>query len=146
MTPEKDVDRHSSRNDRASSAAFVGSARSRTEIWNFWEIETPASIRRWNEGVGEHVRTRFHFGREATREIAEPVRATAPNEENWFLLPDRALTSKLAKDDDPTVDLMSRRHPLSSIRAPCSRSALPEANPISAGADDVPASKSRQLQ
>jgi len=25
-----------------------------------------------NEGVGEHVRTRFHFDREATREIAEP--------------------------------------------------------------------------
>jgi hypothetical protein len=25
-----------------------------------------------NEGVGEHVRTRFHFGREAAREIAEP--------------------------------------------------------------------------
>ncbi|WP_426615640.1 hypothetical protein [Bradyrhizobium sp. McL0616] len=30
---------------------------------------TPASR---NEGVGEHVRTRFHFDREATREIAEP--------------------------------------------------------------------------
>jgi hypothetical protein len=30
---------------------------------------TPAS---GNEGVGEHVRTRFHFDREATREIAEP--------------------------------------------------------------------------
>jgi hypothetical protein len=25
-----------------------------------------------NEGVGEHVRTRFHFGRKATHEIAEP--------------------------------------------------------------------------
>jgi hypothetical protein len=29
-----------------------------------------------NEGVGEHVRTRFHFDREATREIAEPANRT----------------------------------------------------------------------
>jgi hypothetical protein len=29
-----------------------------------------------NEGVGEHVRTRFHFGRKATHEIAEPRRAS----------------------------------------------------------------------
>ena len=40
----------------------------------------------------------------------------APNEENLFLLPDRTLTSELVKADDPTVDLMSRRHPLSSTR------------------------------
>jgi len=33
----------------------------------------------------------------------------APNEENLFLLPDR-------KQNGPTVDLMSRRHPLSSTR------------------------------
>jgi len=33
----------------------------------------------------------------------------APNEENLFLLPDR-------EESDPTVDLMSRRHPLSSTR------------------------------
>lgn len=42
-----------------------------------------------NEGVGEHVRTRFHLGPKASREIAEPLRRTAPNEENSFLLPDR---------------------------------------------------------
>ena len=41
-----------------------------------------------NEGVGEHVRTRFHLGPWASREIAEPLRRTAPNEENSFLLPD----------------------------------------------------------
>jgi hypothetical protein len=29
-----------------------------------------------NEGVGEHVRTRFHFGRKASREIAEPENRT----------------------------------------------------------------------
>ena len=33
----------------------------------------PAMPRRQeNEGVGEHVRTRFHFGPKAAREIAEP--------------------------------------------------------------------------
>ena len=42
-----------------------------------------------NEGVGEHVRTKFHFDREATRETAEPETGPAPNEENLFLLPDR---------------------------------------------------------
>jgi hypothetical protein len=41
---------------------------------------------------------------------------TAPNEENSFLLPDRTLASEPAKENDPTVDLMSRRHPLSSTR------------------------------
>jgi hypothetical protein len=70
-----------------------------------------------NEGVGEHVRTRFQMGPKAAYGIAEPLfKETAPNEENSFLLPDRTLTSELAKADDPTVDLMSRRHPLSSIR------------------------------
>jgi hypothetical protein len=45
-----------------------------------------------NEGVGEHVRTRFHFGFEAlgfeAGETADPG-GSAPNEENQFLLPDR---------------------------------------------------------
>ena len=40
-----------------------------------------------NEGVGEHVRTRFHVG------LWSPVKlriiGSAPNEENLFLLPDR---------------------------------------------------------
>ena len=39
---------------------------------------------RENEGVGEHVRTRFHVGPKAAREIAEPFgKRTAPNEENF---------------------------------------------------------------
>jgi hypothetical protein len=54
---------------------------------------TPAS---GNEGVGEHVRTRFQISPKAVCGIAEPLfRETAPNEENSFLLPDRALTSEL---------------------------------------------------
>lgn len=49
------------RNDHA----VVGSA--------MWGKGMPAIPRpQENEGVGEHVRTRFHFDREATREIAEP--------------------------------------------------------------------------
>jgi hypothetical protein len=44
------------------------------------------------------------------------IQGAAPNEENLFLLPDRTLTSEPVKADDPTVDLMSRRHPLSSTR------------------------------
>jgi len=43
----------------------------------------------WNEGVGEHVRTRSQpLGREALGETAERERP-APNEERPFLLPDR---------------------------------------------------------
>jgi hypothetical protein len=69
-----------------------------------------------NEGVGEHVRTSFHVGPKATCEIAEPLTENRTNEENLFLLPDRPLASEPAKENDPTVDLMSRRHPLSSTR------------------------------
>ena len=49
-------------------------------------------------------------------EIAD--QRSAPNEENWFLLPDRF--SKRANSFERTIqpfDLMSRRHPLSSTRA-----------------------------
>jgi len=83
-----------------------------------WEKGMPAIPRpQENEGVGEHVRTRFHVGPKAACEIAEPLRRrTAPNEENLFLLPDRTLASEPAKENDPTVGLMSRRHPLSPTR------------------------------
>ena len=43
---------------------------------------------RGNEGVGEHVRTRFHAGLWAPVKL-RIVKDTAPNEENLFLLPDR---------------------------------------------------------
>ena len=68
-----------------------------------------------NEGVGEHVRTSFHVGPKATCEIAEPLTENRTNEENLFLLPDR-----FSRDENSIqpFDLMSRRHPLSSTRAP----------------------------
>jgi len=47
---------------------------------------TPAS---GNEGVGEHVRTRFQIDPKAACGIANSLRRIAPNEENLFLLPDR---------------------------------------------------------
>jgi hypothetical protein len=40
-----------------------------------------------NEGVGEHVRTRFHLGLESPVKLR--IIGSAPNEENLFLLPDR---------------------------------------------------------
>jgi hypothetical protein len=67
-----------------------------------------------NEGVGEHVRTRFHLGLKPD-ETAD--QRSAPNEENLFLLPDRISRSKLLERTIQPFDLMSRRHPLSSTRA-----------------------------
>lgn len=68
-----------------------------------------------NEGVGEHVRTRYQpLGQEAPgvklRNASVPQRT---KKDRFFCrtdLEDRKL--------GPTVDLMSRRHPLSSSRAP----------------------------
>ncbi|RXG91216.1 hypothetical protein EAS62_26315 [Bradyrhizobium zhanjiangense] len=63
-----------------------------------------------NEGVGEHVRTRFHVGPKAACEIAEPL------EENRTERRKLVSSAGPRKRNDPTVDLMSRRHPLSSTR------------------------------
>jgi hypothetical protein len=75
-----------------------------------------------NEGVGEHVRTRFQTGCkdakawEASKpeptEIADP-RDPHRTKKSAFLLPDR-LSEEIALFEicDPAVDLMSRRHPL----------------------------------
>jgi hypothetical protein len=55
----------------------------------FGGISAPAPAARHgtgNEGVGEHVRTRFHLAKIAG-EIADS--RSAPNEENSFLLPNR---------------------------------------------------------
>ncbi|WP_156944280.1 hypothetical protein [Bradyrhizobium sp. Ec3.3] len=50
-----------------------------------------------NEGVGEHVRTRFHFGREATHEIAEPLKAN------------RTERRKLVSSAGPDLDEQARQ-------------------------------------
>ena len=67
-----------------------------------------------NEGVGEHVRIRFHMEALGPGEIAD--QRSAPNEENLFPLPDRSGRASSSKAIQP-FDLMSRRHPLSSTRA-----------------------------
>jgi len=67
-----------------------------------------------NEGVGEHVRTRSQpFGHRASGETAE--RNTVPHrtkKDRFFCRTDPQVVKS-----DPAVDLMSRRHPLSSTRA-----------------------------
>jgi hypothetical protein len=42
-----------------------------------------------NEGVGEHVRTRFHSSKKAGAKLRTQNCRSAPNEENPFLLRDR---------------------------------------------------------
>lgn len=60
-----------------------------------------------NEGVGEHVRTRFHLGLDTTRASIPPVKLrimrSAPNEENLFLLPDR-----FSRERTPSKERSSR--------------------------------------
>ena len=52
-------------------------------------IEMPGVTRSgWNEGVGEHVRTRSHRANWVPGEIAD-LKQSAPYEENLFLPPDR---------------------------------------------------------
>jgi hypothetical protein len=68
-----------------------------------------------NEGVGEHVRTRFHLGDGLPVKLR--ILGSAPNEENLFLLPDRFSKERTPRKTIQPFDLMSRRHPLSSTRA-----------------------------
>jgi hypothetical protein len=83
-----------------------------------------------NEGVGEHVRTRFHFEPSNPIGVLEPVKLRTSGirterRKNLFLLPDRL--SRKANSFEITIqpfDLMSRRHPLSSTRANLSKSAF----------------------
>src|SRR5882672_6040517 len=98
--------------------------------------------RSWgNEGVGEHVRTRFHAGLLALLKL-RVVRIPAPNEEKLVssagpVLKERASFERtLFRNTIQPFDLMSRRHPLfvdqslqSFIRGSC----------------DVPASSRRQF-
>ena len=69
----------------------------------------------WNEGVGEHVRTRSRpMADEALGETAErrPLRT-----ERRKTVSSAVPILKPRGSSDPAVDLMSRRHPLSSTRA-----------------------------
>jgi len=97
-----------------------------------------------NEGVGEHVRTRFHLG--ALRppgEIADHEIRT----ERRKLVSSAGPVSKKANSLERTIqpfDLMSRRHPLSSMEPPELEFASREAN-RSEGSRDVPASSRRQF-
>jgi len=60
---------------------------------------------------------RFHLGETARMKLQTKC-GSAPNEENWFLLPDRLLKgTKAIQSSIQPFDLMSRRHPLSSAGA-----------------------------
>jgi hypothetical protein len=72
-------------------------------------------------GLGERGRRRTRQDQISIRlktagEIAD--HGSAPNEENWFLLPDRFSKSELSRMTIQPFDLMSRRHPLSSTEPP----------------------------
>jgi hypothetical protein len=81
------------------------------QILGIWEIGSQGAsgtglegrrLALGNEGVGEHVRTRFHPGQESAGEIAD-LKKSAPNEENLFLLPDRFSEERTPRKVDPAV-------------------------------------------
>jgi hypothetical protein len=66
---------------------------------NVWGLgKSPGkALPAWNEGVGEHVRTRFHRPSGNWTVGPKKLRTAvgfAPNEENLFLLPDRPLAGE----------------------------------------------------
>jgi hypothetical protein len=77
----------------------------RTTIFRgFRKIEVPGTIVApafGNEGVGEHVRTRFHLG--GGLPVKLRMLGSAPNEENLFLLPDRISKERTPRNNDPAV-------------------------------------------
>jgi len=96
-----------------------------------------------NEGVGEHVRTRFHLG------IRSPVklRTSEIRTERRKLVSSAGPVfekSELFENTIQPFDLMSRRHPLSSTRAIRFGIRFKEANRRD-GSCDVPASSRRQF-
>jgi hypothetical protein len=66
-----------------------GPPRSRRRPNRLFLEKRPGTIRPEGEGVGEHVRTRFHRKQTAAGETADLREGSAPNEESLFLLPDR---------------------------------------------------------
>jgi hypothetical protein len=68
-----------------------------------------------NEGVGEHVRTRFHLGKDAGEiaDLWDPHRT----KKTCFFCRTGFRKSELLERSIQPFDLMSRRHPLSSTRA-----------------------------
>jgi len=93
----------------------------------------------WNEGVGEHVRTRFHLGLKIAGEIAE-LRDPHRTKKTYFFC---RTVFELFETSIQPFDLMSRRHPLSSTRA-VRFNQLRKAN-LPQGSRDVPASSRRQF-
>jgi len=69
-----------------------------------------------NEGVGEHVRTRSHLGPKAACEIAELLTENRTERRKLVSSAGPGFSERTREENDPTVDLMSRRHPLSSTR------------------------------
>jgi hypothetical protein len=92
-----------------------------------------------NEGVGEHVRTRFHLGLKIAGEIADRKIRT----ERRKLISSAGPVFELIERSIQPFDLMSRRHPLSSTRAV--RFICFEKQIVSEGSRDVPASSRRQF-
>jgi hypothetical protein len=85
-------------------------------ISNFGKSRTGTALGQWNEGVGEHVRTKSHLkALGELRETAEPEGLRT--ERRKPVSSAGPVFGSEAPRNDPAVDLMSRRHPLSPVCA-----------------------------
>ncbi len=93
----------------------------------------PAAVIRLagNEGVGEHVRTKFRTGRSSGETAAPPLAGRIRTERRKLVSSTGPASGSLSfpRAAVQPLDLMSRRHPLSSIGA----------QGCSIGSNDVPA-------
>jgi hypothetical protein len=88
--------------DKAPGSRYRGIQNN--DFFGGWKIEVPGTIvapALGNEGVGEHVRTRFHLGDRLPVKLR--TLGSAPNEENLFLLPDRFSKERTPRKNDPAV-------------------------------------------
>jgi len=100
-----------------------------------------AAAQAWNKGVGEHVRTRFHSGKERRVKLRtrDPHRS---KKTCFFCRTGFRYSARLFESSIRPFDLMSRRHPLCRLELSDFTSALWEQIECSC---DVPASSRRQF-
>ncbi len=110
--------------DAAKPPALTGHGRSdrlcrnwENRNWRTRNRQTPNARAFRNEGVGEHVRTRFHVEPEGPVKLRSSEDPHRTKKTSFFCRTGFRWSVELVERSIQPFDLMSRRHPLSSTRA-----------------------------